>query len=125
MYIRQIEKKFYQGTEPSQLATHSPEPESERFMSFLDFQKDNLRSQRIASVGSLLVGQLRQVPGLSVAGAEAISAKLGGTMALLDRNLRGMAPGEAQVMFSRFSPKLTDTAKPSFIFFALRTLLPK
>ena len=43
------------------------------------------------------MGQLRQVPGVSVPGAEALAAKLGGTMAQLSRGLRNMPPGAAQV----------------------------
>jgi hypothetical protein len=83
---RQIERKFFRGSE-------APEP----FLSLLDFQRNNLRNARIATLGALLVGQLRQVPGLSVAGAEAIAHKLGGTVAQLSRSLHALPPGAAQV----------------------------
>jgi hypothetical protein len=87
---RQIERKFYKGCD-------SDSDTDESFMSLLDFQKNNLRSQSMATVGNMLVGQLRQVPGVSVSAAEAIAEKLGGTMALLGRTLHGMSPGGAQV----------------------------
>ena len=70
-------------------------------MSFLAFQKNNLRAQHLSTVGALLVGQLRQVPGVSVAGAEAVAGRLGGTLAQLSRALHGMSPGAAQVLLTR------------------------
>ena len=85
---RQIERKFYKGCDSDT---------DESFMSLLDFQKNNLRSQSMATVGNMLVGQLRQVPGVSVSAAEAIAEKLGGPMAMLGRTLHGMSPGGAQV----------------------------
>ena len=83
---RQIEKRFYQGS-----------PDSEEFMSLLSFQSNNVKKHRMSTVGDLLIGQLRQVPGMSVSGAEGIAAKLGSTMAQLSRKLHGMPSGAAQV----------------------------